>query len=292
MNYYERHIGDYIRDTVSLTMLEDGAYNRLLDQYYQSERPLPVDKKEIYRLARATTAPERKAVDYVLQRYFEVTAEGYRQKRCDEVIEQFWERDQGKESKRENDRERQRRARERRAQLFDELRAHGVVPAFNTPTRELQAQLSRVTERDESKNVTRDNTATQTPDTIGKTPHTPQGGNGRQVDIVGKPKRSAIGLPAYLKACKQQGVKPIAEDDTVFAYAEQAGIPLEFLRLHWLEFKARYSLPDAKRYKDWPAVHRKSVRGNWFKLWYIAGDGNVVLTTVGEQARRVHAEAA
>ncbi|MCA7086072.1 hypothetical protein K7G19_21000 [Cupriavidus sp. DB3] len=124
------------------------------------------------------------------------------------------------------------------------------------------------------------------------TPHTPQGGNGPETERVGKPKRSAIGLPAYLKACKQQGVKPIAEDDTVFAYAEQAGIPLEFLRLHWLEFKARYSLPDAKRYKDWPAVHRKSVRGNWFKLWYIAGDGNVVLTTVGEQARRVHAEAA
>lgn len=163
MNYYERHIGDYIRDTVSLTMLEDGAYNRLLDQYYQSERPLPADKKEIYRLARANSAAERKAVDYVLQRYFEATDEGYRQKRCDEVIEEFWERDQGKESKRENDRERQRRARERRAQLFDQLRAHGVVPAFNTPTRELQAQLSRVTERDESKDVTRDNTATQTP---------------------------------------------------------------------------------------------------------------------------------
>jgi len=163
MNYYERHIGDYIRDTVSLTMLEDGAYNRLLDQYYQTERPLPADKKEIYRLARANSAPERKAVDYVLQRYFEATSEGYRQKRCDEVIEDFWERDHGKESKRENDRERQRRARERRANLFDELRSHGIVPAFNTPTRELQTQLSRVTERDESKNVTRDNTATQTP---------------------------------------------------------------------------------------------------------------------------------
>lgn len=163
MNYYERHIGDYIRDTVSLTMLEDGAYSRLLDQYYQSERPLPGDKKEIYRLARANSAAERKAVDYVLQRYFEQTAEGYRQKRCDEVIEEFWERDQGRESKRENDRERQRRARERRAQLFDQLRAHGIVPAFNTPTRELQAQLSRVTDRDESQNVTRDDTATQTP---------------------------------------------------------------------------------------------------------------------------------
>ncbi|WP_412016179.1 DUF1376 domain-containing protein, partial [Burkholderia pseudomallei] len=50
MNFWNRHIGDLIRDTVSLSMLEDGAYNRLLDQYYQTERPLPLDKKLIYRL--------------------------------------------------------------------------------------------------------------------------------------------------------------------------------------------------------------------------------------------------
>lgn len=107
----------------------------------------------------------------------------------------------------------------------------------------------------------------------------------------GKSKKSAVGLPAYLQACRQSGVKPIPEGDTVFTYAEQVGIPLEFLRLHWLEFKARYSEPEAKRYKDWAAVHRKSVRGNWFKLWFIAPDGNVSLTTVGEQARRAHGEA-
>ncbi|AVA37649.1 hypothetical protein C3Z06_06705 [Cupriavidus metallidurans] len=95
-----------------------------------------------------------------------------------------------------------------------------------------------------------------------------------------------------MQACRQSGVKPIPEGDTVFTYAEQVGIPLEFLRLHWLEFKARYSEPEAKRYKDWAAVHRKSVRGNWFKLWFIAPDGNVSLTTVGEQARRAHGEAA
>lgn len=105
-------------------------------------------------------------------------------------------------------------------------------------------------------------------------------------------KRSAIGLLSYLHACKQSGVKPVPETDTVFAYIEQVGIPLEFLRLHWLEFKARYCEPGAKRYKDWPAVHRKSVRGNWFKLWFIAPDGHAALTTVGEQARRLHGDAA
>lgn len=125
-----------------------------------------------------------------------------------------------------------------------------------------------------------------------RTPHTPRGGKAESEDKVGKSKRSAIGLPAYLQACREAGTKSVPEGDPVFAYAAQAGIPLEFLRLHWLEFKARYSDPGAKRYKDWPNVHRKSVRGNWFKLWFIAPNGDVVLTTVGEQARRVHGEAA
>lgn len=81
MNYYEKHIGDYIKDTVSLSMMEDGAYNRLIDQYYQSERPLPLDRKEIYREARASSAAERKAVDYVIGKFFDETPEGFIQKR-------------------------------------------------------------------------------------------------------------------------------------------------------------------------------------------------------------------
>lgn len=107
------------------------------------------------------------------------------------------------------------------------------------------------------------------------TPHTPQGG------------KSAISLNTFLADCKAKGEKPIPEGDTVFAYADETGIPLEFLRLHWLEFKERYAAPDAKRYKDWRSVHRKSVRGNWFRIWYIRGD-ECGLTTQGEQAKRHH----
>lgn len=92
MNYWDRHIGDIIRDTVSLTMLEDGAYNRLLDQYYQTERPLPVDKKMVYRLARATTSQERKAVDFVLETFFRLEEDGYHQKRCDAEIARYMEK--------------------------------------------------------------------------------------------------------------------------------------------------------------------------------------------------------
>lgn len=170
MNYYERHIGDYIRDTVSLTMLEDGAYNRLMDQCYQTERPLPMDRKMVYRLARATSAPERKAVDFVIANFFElIEGVGYEQKRIRAEIERYQEKNGDAEDRRENERERQRRHRERRKQLFQALRDHGEVPPYDTSTEELQAMLSRVTNRDTSppvtQPVTRDVTANQTPDT-------------------------------------------------------------------------------------------------------------------------------
>lgn len=92
MNYYEKHIGDYIRDTVSLTMTEDGAYGRLMDQVYQSEKPLPLDKKMVYRLARATSTADRKAVDFVLATFFLETANGFVQKRIEREIEKYQEK--------------------------------------------------------------------------------------------------------------------------------------------------------------------------------------------------------
>jgi hypothetical protein len=115
-------------------------------------------------------------------------------------------------------------------------------------------------------------------------PHTPQAGQPRKI--------SAIALPTYLDECKAAAEKPIPEDASVFAYASSVGISQEFLRLQWLEFKERYSAPGAKRYKAWPVVFDKSVRGNWFKLWYASSDGGYALTTVGQQAHRRHKEAA
>ncbi|WP_250533958.1 YdaU family protein [Caballeronia sp. AZ10_KS36] len=92
MNFYDKHVGDWIKDTVSLSMLEDGAYNRLIDQYYQTERPLPADKKLVYRLARAMSTAERKAVDFVLETFFVEGPDGFRQKRADAEIERVKEK--------------------------------------------------------------------------------------------------------------------------------------------------------------------------------------------------------
>jgi len=86
VNFYKRYMGDYLRDTLRLSMLEDGAYNRLIDCYYSSEEPLPLQKDELYTMTRALTTKDREAVDKVLSRFFTLTEEGYRHKRIDEEI--------------------------------------------------------------------------------------------------------------------------------------------------------------------------------------------------------------
>jgi len=42
VNYYERHLGDYAKDTGHLSILEHGAYTLLLDRYYSTEAGIPV----------------------------------------------------------------------------------------------------------------------------------------------------------------------------------------------------------------------------------------------------------
>lgn len=89
MNYYEHHLGDFMRDTAHLTMVEECAYRRLLDAYYIRERALPGDLRECCKLARATSKPERDAVAYVLREFFELREDGHHQGRADKEIARF-----------------------------------------------------------------------------------------------------------------------------------------------------------------------------------------------------------
>ncbi len=111
------------------------------------------------------------------------------------------------------------------------------------------------------------------------------------VEQIEKKERAAISLKTYMAECKAQGAKPIPDEDPVFDYANDVGVTNEILALHWSEFRARYTLEGAKRYKAWRVVFGKSVRGNWFKLWYFDQAGLCTLTTAGVQAKHL-AEAA
>ena len=85
MNYYPFHPGDYLRDTAHLDPLEDLAYRRLLDLYYLSEAPIPLETQLVSRRLRLGC----ESVISVLNEFFVCTENGYTHKRCDAVLADY-----------------------------------------------------------------------------------------------------------------------------------------------------------------------------------------------------------
>jgi len=86
MNYYPFHIGDYISHTSHLSDLEDLAYRRMIDLYYQTEEPF----KDIAWVSRKVkSTPE--IVKILLEEFFEFWEEDctWRSKRADEEIAKY-----------------------------------------------------------------------------------------------------------------------------------------------------------------------------------------------------------
>ena len=70
MNHYRRHTESHSARTAHLSLVEEGAYNRLLDWQYSNEAPLPPTFEELHRITRATTAPERRATARIATLFF------------------------------------------------------------------------------------------------------------------------------------------------------------------------------------------------------------------------------
>ena len=87
MNYYERHIGDYLKDTAHLSLLEHGIYGRLLDIYYTREEPIP--EAQVMRLVGARSPEECSAVRDVLNEFFTRDGDLWRHTRCDKELSKY-----------------------------------------------------------------------------------------------------------------------------------------------------------------------------------------------------------
>lgn len=171
MNYYERHLGDYAKDTAHLTMLEHGAYTLLLDRYYGTEQGIPAD--QAHRIARARSKEERAAVDAVLAEFFELRSDGWHQERCDAEIERYQAGEPEREVKKANEGNRLKRHREERARLFKALADAGHHAAWNIPMNELRELVKRCSLPLPETAPATPATATQTPDTRHQTPVIP-----------------------------------------------------------------------------------------------------------------------
>jgi uncharacterized protein YdaU (DUF1376 family) len=92
MHYYQFNIGDYMSHTRNLSLLEDLAYRRLLDEYYLHERPL---NSGVASVARQVGMREHEeVVGYVLGMFFVLKSggDGWTNARCDREIEQYREK--------------------------------------------------------------------------------------------------------------------------------------------------------------------------------------------------------
>jgi uncharacterized protein YdaU (DUF1376 family) len=85
MHYYQFHIGDYMSHTIHLSSLEDLAYRRLLDMYYDTEQPIPNNIPLVSRRLRLGSD----VVQSVLDEFFTLSDEGYKNHRADLEIREY-----------------------------------------------------------------------------------------------------------------------------------------------------------------------------------------------------------
>lgn len=87
MHYYKFNIKDWSRDTAHLSVEEEGVYRRLLDHYYESEMPIPVETQPVIR--RLRLGGHEAELSVILGEFFTLESDGYRHKRCDDEIAKY-----------------------------------------------------------------------------------------------------------------------------------------------------------------------------------------------------------
>lgn len=83
MDWYKFYVADWVRDTAHLPDAEDLAYRRLMDLYFLTERPLPLDVAELARRIRL----DWDCVEPVLEEFFVATDKGWTHERWEAELQ-------------------------------------------------------------------------------------------------------------------------------------------------------------------------------------------------------------
>ncbi len=92
MHYYSFNIGDYKKKTGHLSVLEHGVYRLLIDFYYESEMPIPKNGRTIMRKLGIRSKQEKEAYEIILEEFFTLTPDGYRNETCDKWLEKIYKK--------------------------------------------------------------------------------------------------------------------------------------------------------------------------------------------------------
>jgi uncharacterized protein YdaU (DUF1376 family) len=99
VNYYPFHIGDFRSGTVHMTRLSRWIYRDMMDVYYDTEKPLPLDFEALCDQIGVEAEDERAVVQKLLRFKFTQEVDGYHHDICKAVIVEY---QQKAETAREN----------------------------------------------------------------------------------------------------------------------------------------------------------------------------------------------
>lgn len=87
MHYYQFNIKDYSFATIRMTLMEDLAFRRMLDLFYESEKPLPFELKRIAKLI--GMADQQEEIRDILNEFWQETEKGWVNSRAEVEIAKY-----------------------------------------------------------------------------------------------------------------------------------------------------------------------------------------------------------
>jgi len=88
MHHYPFHVGDYIRATAHLDIVEDCIYRRLIDLYMETELPIPNETQQVMRRLRLGSSGL--ILETILKEFFTLETDNcWHNSRCDQELLEF-----------------------------------------------------------------------------------------------------------------------------------------------------------------------------------------------------------
>ena len=87
MHYYKFNVAGWAKDTSHLSLKEEAIYLRLINFYYDHEKPIPLKTHLVLRKLRM--ADESETVDIILEEFFTKTKDGWIQNHCEKLIGEY-----------------------------------------------------------------------------------------------------------------------------------------------------------------------------------------------------------
>lgn len=88
MHHYPFHVGDYIRATAHLDLIEDCVYRRLIDLYMETESPIPNETQQVIRRLRLGSSGL--ILESILAEFFTLESDNcWHNARCDAEIQAY-----------------------------------------------------------------------------------------------------------------------------------------------------------------------------------------------------------